>query len=58
MTNPVLCADTITYEESAIKQWLNSGKDTSPMTNEPLPHSFLTANRALKEAIARWREGQ
>ena len=88
MTNPVLCADTISYEvrkrgrvrdatdlptfaphlganphptalsprqESAIRQWLES-KNTSPMTGLPLDHTFLTANRALKEGIERWRE--
>ena len=56
MVDPVVCADTRTYEESAIRKWLASGKDYSPMTNDKLEHTFLTANRNLKEAIGRWRE--
>ncbi|KFM60500.1 WD repeat, SAM and U-box domain-containing protein 1, partial [Stegodyphus mimosarum] len=34
MRNPVVAADGYSYEKCAIQEWLESGRDTSPMTNE------------------------
>lgn len=54
MQDPVVAADGYTYEEQAIKGWLDSGHDTSPMTNLKLTHFKLVPNRALRSAIREW----
>lgn len=43
-------------ERRAIQQWLDLGHRTSPMTNEALAHTNLTANWALRSAAVEWRE--
>lgn len=50
----VILLDGYTYERSAIVMWINSGKNTSPMTNTTLPHINLIPNRPLKSAIYRF----
>ncbi|CAO2046923.1 unnamed protein product [Urochloa humidicola] len=55
MNDPHVAADGFTYEGEEIKAWLDSGHDTSPMTNLKLPHSMLTPNRALRSAILEWQ---
>ncbi|KAI7835596.1 hypothetical protein COHA_010517 [Chlorella ohadii] len=52
--DPVVAADGRIYERAAIEQWLyRDGRDTSPMTNEPLPHKLLlpcpTVRRCMEE---------
>ncbi|KAJ4745532.1 U-box domain-containing protein kinase family protein [Rhynchospora pubera] len=54
MKDPCMAADGYTYETEAIKGWLDSGHETSPMTNLPLPHTELTPNYALRFAIQEW----
>ncbi|KAK4483474.1 hypothetical protein RD792_010666 [Penstemon davidsonii] len=54
MQDPVVAADGFTYEAEALKGWLDSGHDTSPMTNLQLPHSNLVPNHALRSAIQEW----
>lgn len=54
MQDPVVAADGYTYESEAIKGWLESGHDASPMTNLKLPHCDLVPNRALRSAIQEW----
>ncbi|CAL0315073.1 unnamed protein product [Lupinus luteus] len=54
MSNPHVAADGFTYEAEAIKGWLESGHDTSPMTNSKLPHSNIVPNRAIHSAIQDW----
>lgn len=54
MQNPRVAADGYTYEEEALKGWLDSGHDTSPMTNLKLDHSNLVPNHALRSAIQEW----
>eukprot|EP01097_Dermamoeba_algensis_P005290 TRINITY_DN3356_c0_g1_i1.p1 TRINITY_DN3356_c0_g1~~TRINITY_DN3356_c0_g1_i1.p1 ORF type:complete len:596 (-),score=114.80 TRINITY_DN3356_c0_g1_i1:481-2268(-) len=51
MSDPVIAADGFTYERSAIQKWLVQ-KNTSPMTNLPLVHTFLTPNRTLLSMIS------
>lgn len=51
MKDPVIAADGYTYDRSAIRAWLESGKDRSPMTNAVLAHRNLTPNRTLKMLI-------
>ncbi|XP_020274864.1 U-box domain-containing protein 33-like [Asparagus officinalis] len=58
MKNPQIAADGFTYEAEAIKGWLESGHDTSPMTNLKLTHRDLIPNRALLSAIQEWLQKQ
>nr|KAG5698725.1 hypothetical protein BaRGS_008499 [Batillaria attramentaria] len=51
MKDPVIAADGYTYDRSAIRAWLESGKDRSPMTNAVLAHKNLIPNRTLKMLI-------
>ncbi|XP_046563598.1 WD repeat, SAM and U-box domain-containing protein 1-like [Haliotis rubra] len=57
MHDPVIAADGYTYDKSAIKSWIESGKDRSPMTNSLLPSNNLTPNRTLKMLIQRFVNG-
>ncbi|MCD8543125.1 MAG: hypothetical protein LRY69_07135 [Gammaproteobacteria bacterium] len=50
MENPVICADGHSYEREAITAWLRA-HNTSPFTNEILPHKNLINNINLKKAI-------
>ncbi|KAF8765442.1 hypothetical protein HU200_008587 [Digitaria exilis] len=56
MSDPHIAADGFTYEAEAIIGWLDSGHDTSPMTNLKLEHFELTPNRALRSAILEWQQ--
>lgn len=51
MKDPQIAADGFTYEAESIKGWLQSGHDTSPMTNLKLLTDELTPNHALRSAI-------
>jgi hypothetical protein len=51
MRDPVTAADGMSYERSAIEEWL-AKKTTSPYTNEPLKNKSLLPNIALR-ALAR-----
>lgn len=55
MKDPEIAADGYTYEAEAIRGWLKSGHDTSPMTNLKLPHCNLVSNFALQNAIQEWK---
>ncbi|KAF8675246.1 hypothetical protein HU200_047919 [Digitaria exilis] len=54
MRDPLIAADGFTYEADAIREWLDSGHRTSPMTNLALPHRDLLPNHALRSAIQEW----
>lgn len=54
MRDPHIAADGFTYEAEAIQGWLDSGHNTSPMTNAKLEHSILVPNHALRSAIEDW----
>ena len=47
MVDPVVTADGQTYERKEIEKWLER-KRVSPLTNEPLAHTYLTPNIALR----------
>ena len=47
MKDPVICSDGITYERSAITEWLKT-HNTSPKTNQVLPNKTLIPNLTLK----------
>ncbi|CAI5992410.1 unnamed protein product [Closterium sp. NIES-64] len=55
MVNPVLAADGHTYEQEAIKSWLETS-DMSPMTNQKLPSKDLVPNHAVRSMIQDWRQ--
>lgn len=54
MQDPVVAADGYTYEAEALRGWLDSGHDTSPMTNLKLGNNNLLPNHALRSAIQEW----
>ncbi|KAJ3706770.1 hypothetical protein LUZ61_010475 [Rhynchospora tenuis] len=54
MRDPHIAADGFTYEAEAIRGWLSSGHDTSPMTNLKLANKELVPNLALRSAILEW----
>ncbi|KAH6817924.1 U-box domain-containing protein kinase family protein [Perilla frutescens var. frutescens] len=54
MQDPVVAADGFTYESEALKGWLESGHDTSPMTNLKLQHCDMVPNHTLRSAIQEW----
>ncbi|KAL5744637.1 hypothetical protein ACOSQ2_027753 [Xanthoceras sorbifolium] len=56
MTDPHIAADGFTYEADAIKGWLKSGHNTSPMTNLKMDHCNLIPNYALHQAIREWQQ--
>ncbi|KAK1559465.1 hypothetical protein Q3G72_014780 [Acer saccharum] len=54
MQDPVVAADGYTYEAEAMKGWLGSRHDTSPMTNLRLPYHQVIPNHSLRSAIQEW----
>ncbi|KAI9076366.1 hypothetical protein K1719_041681 [Acacia pycnantha] len=58
MKDPYIAADGFTYEEDAIRGWLDGGHNTSPMTNLKLEHTNLVPNYALLNAIQEWQHLQ
>ncbi|KAJ8900520.1 hypothetical protein K2173_025297 [Erythroxylum novogranatense] len=54
MRDPHVAADGYTYEAEALRGWLDSGHDTSPMTNIKLERCNLVPNHALRSAIQEW----
>ncbi|KAL6898097.1 hypothetical protein ACP4OV_006693 [Aristida adscensionis] len=58
MNDPHIAADGFTYEAEAIRSWLHSGHETSPMTNLRLEHDGLIPNHALRSAIHEWLQQQ
>ena len=56
MQDPQVAADGFTYELEGVVGWLQSGHDTSPMTNLRLEHLNLTPNYTLRSAIQEWQQ--
>jgi len=54
MQDPQVAADGFTYEAWAIREWLESGRDTSPRTKSKLAHHNLIPNHSLRHAIQDW----
>jgi len=54
--DPVIAMDGHSYERTAIEQWFQAGRLTSPVTNERLASSSLMPNYALRSAIEAFRE--
>lgn len=51
MRDPHIAADGFTYEADALRYWLDSGHDTSPVTNRSLSNRDTIPNHALRSAI-------
>ncbi|KAI3974962.1 hypothetical protein MKX01_005073 [Papaver californicum] len=56
MRDPHVAADGFTYEAGALKEWLDGGNETSPMTNLKLTHLNLVPNHSLRSAIQEWQQ--
>ncbi|KAJ8752868.1 hypothetical protein K2173_008603 [Erythroxylum novogranatense] len=56
MEDPQIAADGYTYDADAIRGWLKSGHNTSPMTNLKLEHINLIPNHPLHQAIQEWKQ--
>ena len=56
MENPVLAADTHSYEKEAIISWLETGRMISPMTGEKLRDRSIIENTTLKKAIQSFKQ--
>uniref|UniRef100_A0A453PSV2 RING-type E3 ubiquitin transferase n=1 Tax=Aegilops tauschii subsp. strangulata TaxID=200361 RepID=A0A453PSV2_AEGTS len=54
MREPLIAADGFTYEAEAIREWIDNGHHTSPMTNLELLHRDLLPNHALRSTIQEW----
>ncbi|XP_029118747.1 putative U-box domain-containing protein 50 isoform X2 [Elaeis guineensis] len=55
MKQPHVAADGFSYELEAIKEWLDGGHETSPMTNLKLNHKHLMSNHTLRSLIYNWQ---
>ncbi|XP_042899841.1 WD repeat, SAM and U-box domain-containing protein 1 [Parasteatoda tepidariorum] len=55
MRSPVVAEDGYSYERAAIEEWFESGKNTSPMTNEVLPNKLLIPNHVLLQLIQKYK---
>ena len=53
MVDPVMAADGMSYERTAITNWLATS-NRSPATNAVLEHRNVTPNVQLRKAIADW----
>ncbi len=56
MNDPHVAADGFTYEANTLREWLQLGHNTSPMTNSRLAHCNLIPNHALRSAIQEWMQ--
>jgi len=53
MTDPVRAADGQVYERAELQQWFDAGRDTSPLTNAPMP-TELRADLTMRALCAGW----
>ena len=56
MVNPVRCSDGFVYEETAIREWLLTRRNTSPMTNLELSDLELVPCDELCHRIQSFRK--
>ncbi|OAY44398.1 U-box domain-containing protein 9 [Manihot esculenta] len=54
MADPVVLATGQTYDRPSILQWLSTGHQTCPQTQQVLSHNVLTPNHLVREIITRW----
>ena len=61
MEDPVVAADGHTYERQRIQEWLDANDDEatkSPVTGEPLAHSHLIPNLAIRKQCQQQHQQQ
>ena len=54
MMYPLMTRSGLSFERSAIIEWLKYGNSTCPITRTPLVLTDLVPNKALENKIARW----
>lgn len=54
MRDPVIICTGQTYDRSSIVRWMNEGHSSCPNSGQPLRHSRLVPNRALRSLISQW----
>ncbi|XP_030529029.1 U-box domain-containing protein 29-like [Rhodamnia argentea] len=54
MKSPVSLCTGVTYDRSSIQRWLESGHQTCPATNQPLPSTDFVPNLTLHRLIHLW----
>jgi hypothetical protein len=54
MINPLMSRTGITYEKTAIMEWISKHNNTCPMTRQPLKACDLVHNRNLQSKICIW----
>ncbi|XP_050381544.1 putative U-box domain-containing protein 50 [Argentina anserina] len=54
MKDPHVAADGFSYDREGIEKWLQSGHETSPLTNLKLEDKIITPNSTLKLLIKDW----
>lgn len=57
MEDPVVASDGFFYEREAIIQWMQSGRQVSPVTSTPLTSRELITAWPLRKAIVEYRDG-
>jgi hypothetical protein len=55
MKDPVVTRTGLTFERSAIFEWLLNHNNTNPLTREPLGPKDLISHRSLKARIEAWQ---
>jgi len=55
MVRPVFSRSGVSFERSAILDWLGKGSNVCPLTRKPLKPSDLIPNHALEVKISAWR---
>ncbi|KAL3735515.1 hypothetical protein ACJRO7_024612 [Eucalyptus globulus] len=56
MRSPVSLCTGVTYDRSSIQRWLESGHQTCPATNQPLPSTDFVPNLTLHRLIHLWTQ--
>ena len=54
MTDPVICTDNITYERSAIDNYVKGTKCRSPVNRLYIDPNFIVTNQAVRDMIETW----
>mgnify|MGYP002851256753 CR=1 FL=1 len=54
MRDPVFLADGHSYDRTALQQWFERGRTTSPLHGGALANQSFVTNQALKSQVAEW----
>lgn len=54
MKDPVTLSTGITYDRESVEKWIESGKETCPVTNQILASFDLIPNHAIRKRIQDW----